>query len=199
MEIEEAFVAVAVPHERVERAQQGAGVDGAGQFGVAMEVRRLGPPLDRDWQQHALLDQLGDERLGRPRPPLAVVVGHVLKGRHAHAAGGDREQLLARLGLGRRRGVEGAGRQHPLGQVVQPGEVALAADDDDLAAVEEVLEHDFAVVPAPPTAQLVDALLEVCRRDGTAVTDPLPDRLDEPRVLVGPARDVRRRTTFRPS
>ena len=51
---------------------------------------------------------------------LAVVVRHVLERRHAHAAGGDGAKLLAGLGLGRRRGVEDAGRQNPLGQSYSP-------------------------------------------------------------------------------
>ena len=68
VEVEERLGALPLPHDRVERAQQRPGLDPARQPRVAVEVRRPLPALDRDRQQLALLDQLGDGRSRRPRP-----------------------------------------------------------------------------------------------------------------------------------
>ena len=47
VEVEQPLVAVAVPDQRVERAEQRPGVDRPRHLGVAVDVRRLGPALDR--------------------------------------------------------------------------------------------------------------------------------------------------------
>ena len=79
------------------------------------------------------------------------------------------EQLLARLGL---RSASGRPARRPAAPA-RAGRRARAKSRgrrtaDQLAAVEQVLEHDLAVVPVPPAALLADALLEVGGGDRAA-------------------------------
>ena len=78
--------------------------------------------------QAALLHELGDQRPAR-RFALAVVVGEILERAHAVVLGGAHEELLAGLALGQRRPRQHVGRQRPLGEVVDTGEVVAAAGE----------------------------------------------------------------------
>ena len=95
VEVEERLGAGSLPHDRVEGAQQCPGVDPARQPGVAVEVGRPAPALDRHREQLALLDERGHggRGVGDLHP---VVVTQVLDGRDAVGAGGAADQLARR-------------------------------------------------------------------------------------------------------
>ena len=148
-EAEEPLRPLAVPDQRVERAEQRPSLHPARQRGVPVHVGGLAPAVDARRREDAVGDELGDQRLAR-HVPLAVVVGEIAERGDTERPGGDREQLLARLGLGRRRRRQRLRRQQPLGEVVEPGEVVAPPAGGDEPVVEEVLEGDLAVVPVPP-------------------------------------------------
>ena len=91
---------------------------------------------------------------------------------------GEEEQLLLRLARRRRRGLEDVRRDHPLGQLVDPGEVGAAADAGHLPHVEQQLERQLAVVPVSPRALRRVALVEVGGDDRSLVADVCQHLLD---------------------
>ncbi len=91
------------------------------------------------------------------------------------------------VGDGRRQGLR---RQHPLGEVVEPGEVVAPPASGDLTVEEEVLEGDLAVVPVPPRTLLADPLAEVGRRDRPELTDPVEHLVEELRAAVAETVDA---------
>ncbi len=107
-----------------------------------------------------------------------MVVAEVAERPDAVVLGGQHEQLLARLALGRTRHRQRRGGDHALGDVVDAGEVARAPAGADTSVVEQRFEGDLAVVVVPPRALLADPLLEVAGDDRAVLGHVLVDRLD---------------------
>jgi hypothetical protein len=102
------------------------------------------------------------------------------------------EQLLLGLVLGRAGLGEHVGGDHPLGEVVQPGEVVRSPACRDLTGAEQVLERELAVVPVPPRALRPVAHLEVARHDRALGAHPVEhpstsDRFAPPTCAATPA------------
>ena len=171
--------ALALPDDGVERAQQGAGADRAGQGGVPVEVRRALPPLDAHREQLAVVDQLVDRDLrglgARTALDLQpVVVGQAAHRGHAVAGRGPADQLLGRGRLVERgRGQHGGG-QHPLGHVVDRLELGVAPGDRQVAGEVEPVERLARLRPVPAPVDLAPraAVVEVARRRGAARPGP---------------------------
>ena len=148
-----------------------------------MQVGRLRPTLDRDANEAPLVDQFGQQCASVRE---TVVIGEIRRGAHTLMSGRPHQQFL--LGLVRRQAGlrEHVGRDHPLGEVVQPGEVVRATASRHLAGSEQVLESELAVVPVPPRALRTVAHREVTGHDRTLGTDPLQHVRDEPVVGCRP-------------
>ena len=176
VEVEEALGALALPHHRVERAEQCPGVDLARQRGIAVQERRTLPPLDRDRQQLAVLDELVDRDL-RDVGAFAtlqlepVVVDEAADRCDPVAAGGTPDQLLGRLGLRRHRGGQYCWGQHPLGHVVDGLELRVAPGNRQVAGEEQVVETLARLGPVPAPVDLLArrAVVEVPSRRRTTV------------------------------
>ncbi len=142
-----------------------------------MQVGGLHPTFDIGRNEAPLLHQLGDQRTTR-RVALAVVVGEVFERRDAVMASGPDEQFLAGLVLGWRGHRQVLGRDHPLGQVIDPGEIVRAAVPGEATLVEERLERDLAVVVVPPRSLGPLSLPEVTRDNRPVGFDVSQDLFD---------------------
>ena len=123
-EIEQALGARALEDQRVERGEQGAGVDPARQAGVPVQIGRLLPALDA---------RPAAVRLPRPVPPAApscrrATGGNSRAGRHRWRCRARGPRCAAIRGGRRRRAGTGASkmslRDDALGQVVEALEAA---------------------------------------------------------------------------
>ena len=118
------------------------GVDLARQPRVAVQVGRPLPALDPHRQQLAVLDQLVDGAGCRPALGLQpVVVGQAAHRRHPVGRAPRAGPARGRPPRRRRRARQDLGREHPLGQVVDQLELAVAAGDREVADQEEVVER----------------------------------------------------------
>src|SRR5262249_17982101 len=133
---EQAFHAAPLPDQRVERADERAGIDGPRGAGTGVEVRRLTPRFDPGRQQPPLFDQFGHEPFrdrpgtaagsalrtlppGAGRPPIAPSVDLEIAGNVAgrpDTAGlrAETDQLLHRLLARRRRRFQRRPENHAL-------------------------------------------------------------------------------------
>ena len=75
-------------------------------------------------------------------------------------------------------------RQHPLGKVVQPGEVVDPPAGGDPPRVEEPLERQLGVVPVPPRPLGSGALRQVAGHDRPPLGHHLVDGLDVAGALL---------------
>jgi len=148
-----------------------------------MHERLLRPALDRHGYEAALVDEFGQQC---PGVRETVVVGEIRRGAHTMMPSRPHQQFL--LGLVRRRAGlrEHVRRDHPFGEVVQPGEVVRSTASRHLSGAEQVLEGELAVVPVPPGALRTVAHREVARHDRTVGTDPIQHIRDEPVVRCRP-------------
>ena len=68
-----------------------------------------------------------------------------------------------------RRAGQYVGRQRPLGEIVDTGEVVAPPASSEPPGVDQRLERDLAVVPIPPRTLGTDPLLELARHDWAVV------------------------------
>ena len=171
-----------LPDHGVERRQERSGPHPARQRSLRVHIGRLLPPLHLRRQQLARLDQLGHQRTAA-RDVLAVVLRQVPQRAHALRPRRQQQQRLAGVGLARGRGGQHRRRQHPLGKVVQPGEVVDPPAGGDPPRVEEPLERQLGVVPVPPRPLGSGPLRQLARHDGPALGHHLVDGLDIARAF----------------
>ena len=162
VEAEEVLGPPPEPDQRVERHEQGAGVDpraAGGRRGAGS--RAAVPPLDLDGEQLAGVDQRGDRglRVVRTEPEVVAQAGLA---RDPVRPGRDPGQLDERLLVGEVRRVDDVARQDPLGHGVPALEGRGAAGRADLAGVEEELQGplDLRPVPAPVDLRARDVVLQ---------------------------------------
>ena len=148
-----------------------------------MEICLVLPAFDADGQKLAGLDQFLDAALhvGRREPEI---VAQVARCGDAECAGRNAQQFAVRVGGFRDRRIEDGGRQHALGQIVEPLEAA-ARMGGDASGPEQPFEGVLLVAPAPPAAGTLCAV-DVGGRDRAACGDFPIDVLDQAGMFAAP-------------
>src|SRR6266850_814043 len=93
--------------------------------------------------------------------------------------GANRARASMRLGWRRRRQGLYSGRQHPLGEIVDPFEGAAPRCRGDNAGKEQPFDRELAVVPAPPRSTPLSAVGQLGGSQGATVLDLVQHRVDE--------------------
>jgi hypothetical protein len=128
-EAEQALGAGSLPDERIERHQQRPPLGSGAAASHRGADRPAAPALDLHRQQHPLLDQLRDAR--RRVGLQAEIVAQVPRGGEPVRPRALSPAARCASSLGRRRQIEDAGRDHPLGQVVDPLEAVAPRGGGD--------------------------------------------------------------------
>ena len=106
-----------------------------------------------------------------------MVVAEVLGGADSVVFRGG-QQLLTSVVFRERRPSEDVGSNHPLGDVVEAGEVLRRRRDGDTSPFEQHLERKLPVVLVPPGALLADPRLEIAGRERALGRDSFVDQFD---------------------
>ena len=173
---------VPIPHDRVERVEQGPGIDRPGNGSLGVHEQGLVPPLDLDLGEGACGDQ-GSHHSARLDDRLAVVIGETLGRADHHPLRRAHDQFPQGIPRRHRRGIQVAPGDHPLGHVVVAGEVAPLGHGR-LAAFEEPLEDVLSVGPPPPRPGALPRLIEVGCGDRATLLHLAVHRLDVSRCLL---------------
>ena len=185
VEVEQALGATPLPDQVVERGEEGRAV---GRRSLrAGEGRRQGqgggrPALDRYRDDFPRVEQVGQGRAAVPQGEPEVVGGFE-GGGDAEGGDGPAQQPAGRLPGVRQRRVQPGG-QHPLGQIVEPGEAGRAPGAAQLAAGEEHLEGPLGRLPVPPRTPPWARVLERGRAERSFVPDAGQDLAQQDGVLL---------------
>ena len=144
-----------------------------------VEIGGLVPAFDRDRQQIAHLDQLGESRLGIGDAQAKIVAQIEFRG-DAQRPGRQAQQLALCFFGRRRRQRLHMGRQHALDEVVDPLEGAAPRRRGDQPGEEQPFDGELAVVPAPPGAAAFAAVGEFGGRQRAAIGDLAQHFVDVP-------------------
>lgn len=187
-EIEQTLGTRTLPHQRIERRQQGAGRHLARHFGLGQAVSRLFPALYLAHLQLAILDQFG-QAIAAVGGVETEVIAQVLLGPHAQRSSTVQQQAAQGLSFSDR-GLQDIAGNDPLRQIIEPLK-PTATGHRDQACGKQPFQRMFLVAPVPPRAGAFLSGRQAAGPQCALLLDGLQHTLNRGLLLTPEARHLR--------